>query len=137
VSGSFQCTLVTPQKQVLDEAVTYASFPAHDGQVGIAPSRAPLLAELGHGSLRLDFADGGTRWLFIGGGFAQMKDNKLSIVADEATPAEEIVQSKAQADLDAALALSGTGNEVVERKARAVARARAMLDIHQKHGNQV
>lgn len=134
--GTFNCSLVTPAAKVLDESVEYASFPAHDGQVGIAPSRAPLLAELGDGSLRLDFPGGGKRWFFIGGGFAQMKDNKLSIVADEAVPAEEIVRSKVQEELDAAMKVDATGEEAVQKKRRAVSRAKALLDLHDKHGNK-
>lgn len=135
--GTFQCTLVTPAQQVLDEPVAYASFPAHDGQVGIAPSRAPLLAELGDGSLRLDFPDGGNRWFFIGGGFAQMKDNKLSIVADEAVPAEEIVRSKAQNALDEAMKLKASDEATAEKKSRAISRARGLLELVEKHGNKL
>lgn len=134
--GTFHCSLVTPAAKVLEESVEYASFPAHDGQVGIAPSRAPLLAELGDGSLRLDFPDGGKRWFFIGGGFAQMKDNKLSIVADEAVPAEDIVRSKVQEELDAAMKLQATGEEAMLKKHRAISRSRALLELHTKHGNK-
>ncbi len=134
--GTFECSLVTPDEKVLDEPVAYASFPAHDGQVGIAPSRAPLLAELGDGSLRLDFPDGGKRWFFIGGGFAQMKDNKLSIVADEAVPAEEIIKSKVEKELESATAMESVGEEAVAKKQRAVSRARALLELFDKHGNK-
>ena len=99
MAGTFQCTLVTPEQQLLDDPVLYASIPAHDGQIGLAPGRAPLLVQLGDGALRLDFEEGGARWFFIGGGFAQMKDNRLSIVADEAVPAEQIVKTKAEEDM--------------------------------------
>ena len=51
---SFQCTVVTPEQQVLDETVTQAILPAHDGQIGILTDRAPLLVKLGVGPLRLD-----------------------------------------------------------------------------------
>ena len=47
---SFQCTVVTPEQQVLDETVTQAILPAHDGQMGILTGRAPLLVKLGVGA---------------------------------------------------------------------------------------
>ena len=41
---SFQCTVVTPEQQILDETVTQVILPAHDGQMGILTGRAPLHA---------------------------------------------------------------------------------------------
>jgi hypothetical protein len=40
---SFQCTVVTPEQQVMDETVTQAILPAHDGQLGVLTNRAPIL----------------------------------------------------------------------------------------------
>ena len=48
---SFKCSVVTPEKQILDDQVTYASIPAWDGQSGIAPGRAALLVRLGIGTM--------------------------------------------------------------------------------------
>src|SRR5438477_6115855 len=73
---AFQCTLVTPEQQVLDEKVTQVILPAHDGKIGILTDRAPLLVKLGAGALRLDLAVGQKRFLNIEGGIAQMKDNR-------------------------------------------------------------
>jgi F-type H+-transporting ATPase subunit epsilon len=137
MATKFRCTLVTPEQQVLDGDVTYASIPAHDGQIGLMPGRAPLVAKLGDGALRLDFVDGGSRWFFVGGGFAQMKDNKLSLVADEAVPADQIVKATAEADLRAGLAKIARTDAEVERKMRAIARAREMVAIHEKAGGKI
>ena len=127
--STFQCSLVTPESQILDEPVKYASIPAHDGQVGLAPDRAPLLAQLGDGMLRLDFEQGGSRLFFIGGGFAQMKDNNLSIVADEAIPAEDIVKQNAEKELADATALEAKNDEQIDIKLRAVGKARSKIAI--------
>jgi F-type H+-transporting ATPase subunit epsilon len=137
LAGKFRCTLVTPEQQLLDADVTYASIPAHDGQIGLMPGRAPLLAKLGDGALRLDFTDGGSRWFFVGGGFAQMKDNKLSLVADEAMPADQIVKSTAEADMKAALARVARNEEEIERKLRSIDRARQLSAVHAKGGGKI
>jgi F-type H+-transporting ATPase subunit epsilon len=77
---AFSCVVVTPEQQVLDESLAQAIIPASDGLLGILTDRAPLLARLGKGPLRLDLASGQTRTLQIDGGVAQMKDNKLTIL---------------------------------------------------------
>src|SRR4051794_26888328 len=87
---AFQCVLVTPEQQVLDESITQAIVPAHDGQVGILTGRSPLLVKLGTGALRVDLASGQRRFFFVDGGVAQMKDNKLTILSTDAAPASAI-----------------------------------------------
>ena len=41
---SFQCVVVTPEQQVLDESCVQVILPAYDGEIGIRTDRAPLLA---------------------------------------------------------------------------------------------
>jgi F-type H+-transporting ATPase subunit epsilon len=82
---AFSCVLVTPEQQLLDESLTQAIIPAADGLLGILSNRAPLLAKLGKGPLKLDLASGQTRRFQIDGGIAQMKDNKLTILTPIAT----------------------------------------------------
>jgi len=78
---AFHCTVVTPEQQIADEECAQVVFPAYDGQIGILTNRAPLLAKLGKGELRLQPAAGGTERRFqISGGVAQMKDNRLTIL---------------------------------------------------------
>lgn len=129
MAKTFKCSLVTPQKLVLEEEVSYASIPAHDGQVGVMHQRAPLLVKLGVGALRLDDAQGKAKWFFVGGGFAQMKGNRLSLVAGEAVAAADVTQ----ADADAAMKQSQTQQartpEQVAQRDRQTARARTMTQL--------
>ncbi len=129
MADSFNCTVVTPERQVLDSAVTYASVPAWDGLTGVAPQRAPMLVKLGDGPLRLDFAAGGSRWFFVGGGFAQVKDNRLTLLTHETIPAEEIVRQDTQAALKEAEARVALTDDEVARKQRAVQRNKLMLEL--------
>jgi F-type H+-transporting ATPase subunit epsilon len=134
VARTFQCTLVTPHRQVFDEQVTHVTIPAHDGQIGVLPSRAPLMVKLGYGPLRVDVASGGggaggTRWYCIGGGFAQMKGNRLSLVASEATTVDEIDRQEAQAALKEAQARVTHSDAEFDLNQRDQARARTMLQL--------
>ena len=122
---AFRCTIVTPEQQVLDESLTQAVLPAHDGLVGILTDRAPLLTKLGQGPLRVDLAGGQSRHYYIEGGIAQMKDNNLTILTNEATPAEEIDAEAARAEYNEAVARKITDAHSFEDRQRQMARARA------------
>jgi len=126
---AFQCTVVTPEQQVLDEQVTQAIVPAHDGQVGILTDRAPLLVKLGVGELRLDLAGGQSRAFLIDGGVAQMKDNRLTIITDDAIPAAEINAEEARAAAAEASAQRITDAESFQQRQHRLARARAMQQM--------
>ncbi len=99
MAKGFHCSIVTPTETVFDEEVAYASFPAWDGQQGVMAGQSPLLTRLGFGSLRLDFAEGGSRWYLLEGGFAEVKNERLSLLTERATPAEKLSVEEAQAEL--------------------------------------
>ena len=129
----FRCVIVTPEQQVLDESLTQAILPAHDGLVGILTDRAPLLAKLGQGPLRVDLAGGQTRHYYVEGGIAQMKDNRLTILTDEATPAGEIDAEAARAEYAEAVARKITEQHTYEDRERQLARARAKQQLAGKN----
>lgn len=119
---SFQCVLITPTAKVLDEAVTYASIPAWDGLFGVLPNRAPIVAKLGLGELRLQFADtgkaaGGSRSFLVEDGFVQMVNNRLTVLAARAIPTETISLGDARGELAAAESKSVPENAPDRRSA--------------------
>ena len=95
---AFQCTVVTPELQALDESAEQVVLPGHDGQVGILTGRAPLLIKLGVGPLRVDLAGGGRKVFLVDGGVAQMRDDKLTVLTTVATESDQIDVAAAQAD---------------------------------------
>lgn len=129
---SFQCTVVTPEQQVFDETVTQAILPAHDGQIGVLTRRAPLLVKLGLGSLRLDVQGGQSQTFFIDGGIAQMRDDRLTVLTQEATPAAEIDAETAGAEYADAEARNPTDDRTREDRAHAMRRARAKQELASK-----
>jgi len=126
---AFQCTVVTPDQQVLDESITQAIVPGHDGKVGILTDRAPLLLKLGLGALRIDLAGGQKKFYYIQGGVAQMKDNKLTILTEEATPASEISAETARAELAEAEARKTTDLATADARQKQISRARAKIEL--------
>ena len=130
---AFRCVIVTPEQQVLDESVEQAVLPAHDGLVGILTDRAPLLVKLGQGPLRVDPATGGgSRHYYVEGGVAQMKDNHLTVLTNEATPADEIDAEAARAEFAEASARVATDEQTHKDRERQLQRARVLQEMAKK-----
>jgi len=126
VATTFHCTLTTPETEVFDREVSYVDLPAHDGQIGILPGRAPLLVKLGYGALRLKDAGGNETAMFVGGGFAQVKGGGVEILTDEARGLDEVTAAEAEKAMADALSLEGSSPSESARKQRETDRARAM-----------
>ncbi len=119
MTKAFQCSIVTPTETVFDDRVTYASFPAWDGQHGVMPGQSPLLSRLGYGSLRVDLPDGGSRWYLLEGGFAQVTDDGLTLLTARATVADELDVEAAEAELaeaGARITAQGVRRDAAERE---------------------
>ncbi len=131
MSIPFKATLITPEAVVLEAHVNAAQIPAHDGLVGILVNRAPLLAKLGTGILRLDLAGpsgggGGTERFLISGGYAQMKGDELTILTPEAIPAEKVTPEMIAAEETKLAAVQGADEKTLERRQVIQARLSAM-----------
>lgn len=122
---AFQCVVVTPEQQVLDESIVQAILPGEDGLVGVLTDRAPLLMKLGAGPLRVDRAGGAKSVYFVEGGVAQMKDNKLTILTNQAVPANEIDAEAAKAEYAEAVARVATDTKSAQTKRTQMQRAKA------------
>lgn len=107
-SKIFRAAVISPEAQLLDTDVTQVVIPAHDGMVGLLTHRAPLLTRLGVGTLRLDLPDGTDTRFLITGGYAQMRDNVLSILTDEALPVDQVTAQLRTATAARLTALSAT-----------------------------
>ena len=126
---SFHCSLVTPEQSVLEAEAVYAEVPGHDGQIGLMRDRAPMVVKMGPGKLRLELADGSEKRYLIDGGFAQMTDNKLTLLSERALDAEQIDPDQARAALAEAQALRGETEEQFEKRQHDLAYARAMVEL--------
>jgi len=119
---AFQCTIVTPEQQLLDESARQAIIPAHDGLIGILTDRAPLLVKLGVGKLEVDLAAGGRR-AYLVDGIAQMKDNRLTVLTRGAWAPGEIDAAAARAEYAEAVARKITDEKSFDERDRQMRRA--------------
>ena len=88
--------LVTAERRVVaEDDVDMVVAPASEGDVGILPRHAPLLATLRPGRLRIKKGGGETE-MAVTGGFLQVNRDRVIILADAAERAEEIDEQRAE-----------------------------------------
>lgn len=87
--------IVTPDKVVLNAEVDYVGADGVDGQFGLLPDHVPMLSALKVGELY--YRQGGeTHWVFVSGGFAQIADNKVTVLAESAELSSDIDVERAE-----------------------------------------
>ena len=119
--------IITPEKVALSEESTSIILPAMDGALGLWPNHAPLLAGLKPGSVKYKTPDG-TKTVVIAGGFVEVSNNIVSIIAPAAELSDEIDIDRAQAAKQRAMArLAQRENVDVARAEAALERAEARI----------
>jgi F-type H+-transporting ATPase subunit epsilon len=94
--------IVTAQRQILErDDVTKLVVPAAEGQITILPKHAALLSALGIGEM-LVYRTDGVDPIVIHGGFVQVLDDEVSVLADAAEHVEDIDLERAEAARDRA-----------------------------------
>ena len=130
--ASFQLELVSPEKLLLSRAVEMVVFPAAEGEMGVLAGHAPMIVSLRGGVISVREDGKVTEQLFVAGGFAEVAADRVTILADEATPIASLSKSEAEQRLaEAEAAFSSAANEAPEKREAAMARvlsARAMVD---------
>lgn len=124
----FQCSVVTPEREVLDTPARSVVFPAHDGELGVLINRAPLVCRLGIGELRIEAPDR-EYLMFVDGGFAQVVDNRLTILTEQAQDAANLDEQRAEAAMVEARAMPITDDESFKRRQNALRRAQVQLKL--------
>jgi len=128
MATTFKCSVITPERAVLECDATFVAFPAHDGEMGVLARRAPLVCKLGIGQLRVE-AEGREQQFYIDGGFAQVSGNKLSILTEQAKKPADLDAEAAKALMVEARAMPNITDEEHVAKTKAVTRAQVQLKL--------
>ena len=98
---SLKLTVVTAQRTVLEmDGVTKLVVPAADGQITILPNHAALMSSLAIGEMVVFTGTGtgtGSESIAIHGGFIQVANDEVSVLADAAERIEQIDLDRAEA----------------------------------------
>jgi F-type H+-transporting ATPase subunit epsilon len=88
--------VVTAERELYNGEADVVSAPGSEGRLGILPRHAALLTTLIPGELSIKLG-GAEEPLFVSGGFLEVSDNSVTVLADTAEHAEEIDQARAEA----------------------------------------
>ena len=86
------CEIVTPESILYANEVQMVVASTPEGEIGILPLHAPLVTTLAPGEVRLRFGDNASDWEFfsIAGGYLQVHEDKVIVLADAAVAVSQI-----------------------------------------------
>ncbi|MEI6485432.1 MAG: ATP synthase F1 subunit epsilon [Sphingomonadales bacterium] len=84
--------LVSPERRLARAKVAMVVVPGSEGDFGVLAGHAPMMSTIRPGAIAIYHTDGGpvSQRFFIEGGFAEVNDKGLTILAEKATPVSEI-----------------------------------------------
>ena len=128
-----QCSVVTPETTALEMPAEFVALPLYDGELGVLPGHSPFIGRLGYGELRVK-ANGKTVRLYVDGGFVQVAGQVVSVLTNNAIPAEKLSAAVATEHLASARARKANSPELLAIRDRLEQQARAQLRIAEHVG---
>ena len=95
MSQKLTLTVVTPEKQLVSEEVDQVNAPGSEGDFGVLYDHAPILTNLRSGQLSYE-NDGESTALVISGGYLEVTDNRVTILAESGEFLHEIDRERAE-----------------------------------------
>lgn len=90
MADTIRFELVSPERLLMSEDVAQVDVPGAEGDFGVLPMHAPTISTLRAGVLVVRDAGGAKREVFVRGGFAEVRPDLLTVLAEQAIPVEEI-----------------------------------------------
>src|SRR5438270_14017392 len=103
---ALQVSVVTPEREVWSGEAAFVVARAEGGDIGLLPGHAPVLGALHHAVLKIEHADGVTLFA-VHGGFIEVFEDRVTVLAPVAEAAEEIDVERARRAEEAATAAIG------------------------------
>jgi len=94
--ATLKLEIITAERQVFSDEVNTVVAPGFEGELGILPHHAPLITMLKPGEVLIR-KDGQETYLFVSGGFLEVRPDKIIILADACERSEEIDVERAEA----------------------------------------
>ena len=95
MSQKLTLNVVTPEKQLVSEEVDQVNAPGSEGDFGVLYDHAPILTNLRSGQLSYE-NDGESTALVISGGYLEVTDNRVTILAESGEFLHEIDRERAE-----------------------------------------
>ena len=89
------CSIVTPEKKIFEGKINYISAPGKIGEFGVLPDHENFITMLDVGIINIENKNSNTEQLLVIGGYFEVFENKVIIIADELYHKDEIDIEKA------------------------------------------
>lgn len=126
--------IISPERSLVREEADMVTAPGSLGEFGVLPGHAPFMTTLGIGEV--SYVKGGETagYLAVAGGYAEVLNDRMIILAETAEMAEEIDVARAKAALERAekRLFSGSPDIDVDRARLAMMRALTRLKVAEK-----
>ena len=130
MAGSLYVDIVSPTGSVFKGEVARVRAPGVQGTFEILHNHAPMIAAIELGPLFITLSNGDRVAFATSGGFVEVLNNTVTVLAETAEPASNIDIERAKAAEARALERMETGDEAEKRKARqALERARLRMSM--------
>lgn len=100
---TFNVKVVTYQEKVLEQESEFLLVRTTEGDMGVLPNHSPFVAELAIGEMMIRL-NGTEKSYFVSGGFIEISNNNVTILADEAIASEMIDLERAKKEAEEAKA---------------------------------
>ena len=90
MADAFNFELVSPERLLFSEQVTAVVVPGSDGYFTVMANHAPLMSTIRPGVVEATLASGGTKKIFVRGGFVDVAGSSFTLLAEQAMPVEEL-----------------------------------------------
>jgi F-type H+-transporting ATPase subunit epsilon len=91
--------LVSPEKLLLSTTADMVTVPGAEGDFGVMPGHQPLISTLRPGAIEVYEGDKIVERIFVAGGFAEVANDRLTVLAEEAMPFADLDRAKLEARL--------------------------------------
>ena len=128
-------SIVTPEKQLVSDEVDQVNAPGSEGDLGILYDHAPILTNLRSGQLSYE-KEGETIALVVSGGYLEVTDNRVTILAETGEFLQEIDRERAErahAEAEAELSKTDLSEEEFIETQKKLFRAIARLENSQSN----
>jgi len=115
--------LVSPEKILLSVSADMIVVPGSEGDFGVMAGHQPTIATLRPGAIEVHDNDRIVERIFVAGGFAEVANDRLTVLAEQAMPYAELDRPSLEAQIKAA-----AGDLAAARTDEAQAQAQTKID---------
>ena len=134
--GKLNVKVLSPEAELASSEAIEVSVPAYFGYMGLRPAHAPIISEIGMGTLELKHDSQRSSKYFVSGGYFELLDDELTLLVDVIEKSEEIDLARAGRSVERAIERLNTKTGVdldIARSLASLEKAKARKRLGELH----